>query len=278
MLLKVFNNNVVLAAESGVELVLTGRGIGYQKRRGDLVDPSRVEQRFVPDAQHDVQQLTAFLTELAPEYVGLAAEVLELAQRELKTGFKQSMIIPLADHLSFALQRVRDQIEIEYPLRSEVTHLFPNELRVARKGVELVRERTGVDLPLDEAIPIALHFVNAVFASDDLAHTVRMAELFRQVFEILESAYERHFDTESVNAARFITHLRYFFVRVGGGQQLSENPDTFTNTIRSSFPGAHLCAERVKALLELRLGQPITRDEVVYLTIHIARLASEERS
>jgi beta-glucoside operon transcriptional antiterminator len=57
-------------------------------------------------------------------------------------------------------------------------------------------------LPSDEAVPIALHFVNALFATDDLSRTVRMTELFRQVFTVLDSAYDRHFDTESTNAAR----------------------------------------------------------------------------
>ncbi len=272
---KVYNNNVVLAVDGDREMVLTGRGLGYQARRGDVVNPALVQQVFVPDAQHDVDQLSAFLTELPPEHLALAAEILAQAQTELGTEFGQSMVIPLADHLSFAIKRVRQHIEVGYPLRAEVAHLYPNELRAARNGVALARERTGVDLPQDEAIPIALHFVNAMFATDDLSRTVRMTELFRQVFEVLDSAYGRHFDTEGINAARFITHLRYFFVRVHTGQQLVENPASFAATIRASFPEAYLCAERVKVLLELRLEQPITSDEVVYLTLHVARLASE---
>lgn len=274
--LKVYNNNVVLATDGYREVVLTGRGVGYQARRGDVVDGERVQQVFVPDAQHDIEQLSAFLTEIPPEHLLLAAEILTLAQAELGTEFGQAMVIPLADHISFAIKRVRQHIEVGYPLRAEVAHLYPNELRAARNGVALVRERTGLDLPPDEAVPIALHFVNAMFASDDLSHTVRMTELFRQVFDVLDSAYDRHFDTESINAARFITHLRYFFVRVDSGQQLSENPDSFVTTIRTSFPEAFVCAERVKALLELRLEKPINTDEVVYLTLHVARLASDQ--
>jgi beta-glucoside operon transcriptional antiterminator len=273
--LKVFNNNVVLASDDGREVVLTGRGLGYQAKRGDPVDESRVAQRFAPDAQHDVQQLTAFLTEIPPEHLALAVEILQRAQAQLETTFAQGMVIPLADHISFAIKRVRQHIAVEYPLRAEVAHLYPKELRAARDAVALVTARTGVELMADEAVPIALHFVNALFATEDLSQTFRMTELFRQVFAILDSAYDRHFDTESINAARFITHLRYFFVRIDTGTQLVENPETFTATIRQSFPEAYLCAERVKALLELRLEKPITADEVVYLTLHVARLATE---
>ncbi|HEY3337007.1 MAG TPA: PRD domain-containing protein [Propionicimonas sp.] len=274
--LRVFNNNVVLARDdAGREVVLTGRGLGYQGRPGDRVDASKVAQTFVPDIHHDVEQLSAFLTAIPPEHLALAAEILEGARSELGIRFSQAMIIPLADHISYAIKRVRQQVAVQYPLRAEVAHLYPIELRVARAAVQLVRERTGVDLPADEAVPIALHFVNAVFATADLSRTFQMTEVFEQVFGVLESAYGRRFDTESVNAARFLTHLRYFFVRVDADAQLLENPISFTSTIRTSFPEAYQSAERLQALLELRLGKPITPDEVVYLTLHIARLASE---
>ncbi|MBK8459481.1 MAG: PRD domain-containing protein [Micropruina sp.] len=42
------------------------------------------------------------------------------------------MIIPLADHLSFAAKRMRQGLVMEYPLGAEVAHLYPDELAVAR--------------------------------------------------------------------------------------------------------------------------------------------------
>jgi len=275
--LKVFNNNVVLACqEDGRVVVATGRGLAYNVQRGDTLDGAKVQQLFVPDATHDVNQLSAFLTEIPPEHLAVAAEILAQASEALGTDFGQSMVIPLADHISFAIKRVRQNLEIGYPLKAEVSHLYPGELAAARQAVALIRDRTNVQLSDDEAVPIALHFVNAAFATDDLSRTVKMTKLFEQVFDVLETAYERSFDTQSVNAARFITHLRYFFVRVTAGKQLIENPQSFVSAIQTSFPKAYSCAERVKALLELRLEKPITSDEVIYLTLHVARLANEE--
>ncbi len=273
-ILKVFNNNVVLARhpERG-ELMLTGRGLGFQRQAGDPVDETRVAQVFVPDDQHGVEELQAFLIEIPPEHLVLAREILEAAHRDLGLRLSQPQLIPLADHISFAVKRVRQGIKLESPLRAEVAHLYPAELRVARAGVQLVRERTGVPIPDDEAVPIALHLVNAAaFATDDLSRTFAMTEIFHQVFEVLESAYDQPFDTESVNAARFLTHLRYFFVRVDTDRQLSEHPTSFGNAIRESFPVAHQAAQKVRALLELRLNTVITADEEAYLALHIARL------
>lgn len=44
----------------------------------------------------------------------------------------------------------------------------------------------------------------------------------------LEQAYERPFERDTVNAARFITHLRYFFVRAQTGQQLDDGASTLS--------------------------------------------------
>lgn len=47
--LRVFNNNVVLTRdELGREVVVTGRGVGYQARPGDAIDEALIARRFVP--------------------------------------------------------------------------------------------------------------------------------------------------------------------------------------------------------------------------------------
>lgn len=275
--LKVLNNSVVLAKDhDDRQVVLTGRGLGFQTRRGDQVDERLVEEAFVPDAHHDTEQILAYLAEIPPEHVSLAKEILDHAQQQLETTFAQSMVFPLADHISFAVKRARNNIAIEYALLGDVSYLYPNEFRAAQQAVTLVGQRTGVQLPLDEAVPIALHFVNALFATEDLSRTFRMTEVFRRIFDILETFYECTFDPKTINAARFITHLRYFFVRVDNDSQLVENAESFANTVRHTFPAAHLCAERIKTFLELRLEQPITSAELLYLTLHVARLTDEQ--
>ena len=48
-ILRVFNNNVVLAkGGDGGEVILTGRGLGFQAKPGQTVDESKVVRTFVP--------------------------------------------------------------------------------------------------------------------------------------------------------------------------------------------------------------------------------------
>ncbi|MGO4236933.1 PRD domain-containing protein [Pseudarthrobacter sp. YAF2] len=104
-----------------------------------------------------------------------------------------------------------------------------------------------------------------------------MTGVFTQLFEVLEKAYDRPFNQDTVNAARFITHLRYFFVRAQTGRQLDDGASTLSKAIRESYPEAYANALKLQAVLELRLGEPLTEDEVTYLTLHVARMVEDLR-
>lgn len=281
-ILRVFNNNVVLARDaSGCEVVLTGRGLGFQARPGQRVDPSKVVRTFFPAGIPDQEAFAGVLADIPPEHVDLAATALERAGVD-NAGSRAgksfgSLIVALADHLSFALKRHRSGVILEYPFRGEVAHLYPAEYAAAQRVLAVVNAALAEPLPEAEAVAIALHLVNASFAAADLTATQQMTELLQQVFEVVESHYDRRFDLLGVNATRFVTHLRYFFVRARADRQLDGGHDTLGPAVRTAYPDALVCANRIRSVLELRLGHPLTDDETTYLTLHVARLATEDR-
>jgi beta-glucoside operon transcriptional antiterminator len=276
-ILRVFNNNVVLARNGGREVILTGRGLGFQAKPGQQIDPSKVLRTFVPEDGRDLDQLGAMVAAIPPEHLVLAEQALEAGRTELSIPRSSVLSIALADHLSFAIKRLQLGMPFDYPLRAEVSHLYPAELQAARRILEHINAQLEVPLADDEAVPITLHLVNAGFATGDLSYTYQMTGVFTQLFEVLEQAYERPFDRNTVNAARFITHLRYFFVRANSGKQLEESASKLREAIRGSYPDAYSTARKLQAVLELRLGEPLTEDEVTYLTLHVARMVDEDR-
>ena len=281
-IVKIFNNNVVLAQDaSGHEVVLTGRGLGFHARPGQPVDPAKVARVFQPVGTPDQESFGAVLADIPPEHVELAADALDRAGVSTASSGPAatlgSLVVALADHLSFAIKRQRSGLALQYPFRGEVQHLYPEEYAAAGRVLQHVNANLEVPLPEAEAVAIALHLVNASFARTDLASTQRMTELLQQVFAVLEASYGRSFDSHSINATRFVTHLRYFFVRFERDRQLDEDKGTLGTAVRTAYPEAAACAARIRALLELRLGQPLTEDETTYLTLHVARLATDDR-
>lgn len=272
-ILRVFNNNVILARDArGREVVLTGRGLGYQGRPGQPVDQSRVVRVFVPEEGRSPDTLGAMVASVSPELVALADRALAPVWAARGVEPSSTAVLAVADHLNFALKRLRQGLEIEYPLRAEVAHLYPRELAWGEQVVAAVNAGLDEKLPAEEAVPIALHLVNAAFNTGNLAQTYQMTGVFSQLFDIIDGALGAPLDRESVNVARFVTHLRYFFVRVHTENQLDEGRNLFASAIRDSFPDAYRCALRIAEVLEIRLGQPVTDDETAYLTMHVARL------
>lgn len=278
-ILRVFNNNVVLAreADSGREVILTGRGLGFQVKPGHMVDPADVVRTFVPEDGRSPDSLGAMVASISPEILALADQGLEAGRTEMEIRRSTVLTIALADHLSFAIKRVQDGIAFDYPLEAEVSHLYPAELRAARRILEHVNATLDPPLADGEAVSIAMHLVNAGFAAGDLSFTYQMTGVFAQLFDVLEQAAGRPIDRDTVNSARFITHLRYFFVRAASDKQLDEGASKLSTAIRDSYPEAYATALRLQSVLELRLGVALTEDEATYLTLHVARLMDENR-
>lgn len=274
---KVFNNSVVLAEdEHGTEQVLLGRGIGFQTGRGAPIDAALVEKRFTPGPAAPAERLAAFLDEIPLADIEATEEVVAAARTALGDHVSDHVLVPLADHVSFALRRAREGApEIDYPLRWEVQHLYPAEVAFSREALGILERRTGVRLPDLEAVPLALHFVNARFGVADLNVTVQMTEVLAQALAVVREAYGVDVDETSVEVARFVTHLRYLFLRAQQGTQPEAlSDDGLHAALREARPRAYECGRRIAGLLAERFGREVDPDEGVYLALHVTRLVA----
>lgn len=279
---RIYNNNVALTVNHlGQEAVVIGRGIAFGKRKGQMIDPAAVEQTFVPERGMSGERLSLTLSEIPAEILSIATGLESRVRADEVLELSNSFIIPLADHLHYAVMRAREGVRVDYPLAPEVTLLYPREVEYGRSVIAAVRERLQVQMDPGEAIPLALHLVNAQFATADMSQAFRMTEVFAQVFEIIEASYERTINPDSMSAARFVTHLRYLFVRASRtSTNRAEDVDEVSQpsllaALRSDAPRAYACAQKVLLVLQMQLKQSLTRDELTYLTIHIARLARD---
>ncbi len=274
---KVFNNNVVLAVDArGRELVLSGRGLGFKVAPGAEVESNRVEKTFIAGGSTSAERLAAFVDEIPMEDIEVTEEILAAAREALGLHVTDALLVPLADHVSFALQRARQGVaEIEYPLRWEVQHLYPAEAAFALEALRIIERRRGVRLPELEAVPVALHLVNAQFGSPDVGTTARMTEVLRDILDVVRAEFEIDIDEASVPVARFVTHLRYLFNRQGQGVRSPDVGALLIDAMRTTHPREHACAIRAADLLATRFGWDIGGEEVLYLALHVARLTAD---
>ena len=275
-ILRVFNNNVVLAKDATGEKIITGRGIGFKARPGQPVDSSKVVRIFVPAEGRDPDHIATMLTEIPLAHMTLVTDAVTAAGLPESMTKNASLLVALADHIGFAIMRAANGQRADYPLLAEVSQLYSEEYAQAQAILSHINhalnDRRIAPLPRSEAVAITLHLVNAGFATGDLSFTYTMTGVLQQLLTIIESDFGITLEPETVNVGRFITHLRYLFVRIAKHEQLKDHSSAIGQAIRDSAPEAFRCAQRISAVIELRLWSGLTEDEVSYLTLHIARI------
>ncbi|MFB7512754.1 PRD domain-containing protein [Streptomyces sp. NPDC056144] len=274
--LRVLNNNVVLARDDkGQEVILTGRGIGFSSRQGKPVDPSLIVRVFVPADGRDPDHLSEVLALIDEEVLRAVVIALDEAGIEGRESTRPTLAIAVADHVAGALERAKRGIVIEYPLQAEVQALYATEYAQAQRLLTAINERVDGRLEEPEAIALALHLVNAGFATGDLSFTYTMTGVIQQMLAVVRERHGLSVAQESMTAARFITHVRYLFVRIEQHRQLKGHESTIGQGIRRHYPEETRTAQQLATIVELRLGQRLSEDEVSYLALHVARMTTD---
>ncbi|MEE1618397.1 PRD domain-containing protein [Brachybacterium sp. J153] len=277
--LRVLNNNVVLSRDdSGRGVILTGRGLGFRAQVGQEVDPAKIVQVFVPADGRDPDHLAEAFAMINQEV--LRAVVIALRESGIESGEsdRPTLAIAVADHVSGAIDRLHRGIAIEYPLRAEVQTLYPEEYDRARRLLGEVNRLVDPALPEHETTALALHLVNAGFSTGDLSFTYTMTGVIQQMLAIVGERYGIEVDRHSMAAARFITHVRYMFVRIQQHRQLAGEQSLISRTIREAYPDAARTAQQLAVIVQLRMGDELSYDEVSYLALHVARMTMEAES
>lgn len=272
---KVFNNNVVLATDdTGEDVVLLGKGIGYGQRPGQIVAADLIHEVFRPETTAFGTGLPDLLAQLPGEIVMVAEQIARMAKDRLGLTNWQALVFPLADHLTFAVERATSGTHAESPLRWEVATLYSAEHQLGTEAVQVASQELGVSLAEGESVAVALHFVTAQFARGYMAQTVEMTRVIRQCLDLISTTAGACIDPATMNAARFVTHLRYLFIRVEQDSQIDNTEPELLAAIARAHPHSAAIAHKLAFLLEAETG-PLTRDEVAYLTLHVQRLLAD---
>lgn len=269
---KVLNNNVVQAIdENGQQFVVMGRGLAFQKKAGEPIEQENIEKTFVLKSSDN--QFSAIYDELLPEEIDSVYKIIQLAEEELGIQFQENLIITLADHIHFAIERTKNNQPLTNPLAWQVKRLYKKEYTVGLKALTIIEQELGIPLDTVEASSIALHLINAQKEGHRVEETVKTVKITEDIIRIVEMHYGETFNDESLSFSRFMTHLQYFAERIILRQIYSGKDDTFLyEQVKASYPKAFACSEKIKQYVETRLDYPVGREEQVYLTIHIQRL------
>ncbi|WES63214.1 PRD domain-containing protein [Microbacter sp. GSS18] len=267
---KVLNNNVVVTVGTkGTEVVLMGRGLGFQVKPGDPIDADKIEKTFLLEGDRAHAQET--LANVPYALVEAVDQSIVVAQGSLGRDLGRSLPVAIIDHLQFVLQRLSEGIRIPTAPMPELGVLYPEEYRAAELMVEQLSTDLSVDLPDEEKVFLTMHLVNA---TQD-APNGTAALLFRRVQHIastVESFFDLSLDTESPDYARFILHVKFLLQRLVSDSMLQSGDTSFYEFARRSYPRAAECADVVAEYIHAAAGTELTDEERLYIIVHVERL------
>lgn len=277
---KVLNNSVVLAVEEpGGEVILMGKGIGFGKTIGQEITPKEGEQVFVLRDRQLNRNILQLAAQTDERIFDLTRRIVDYAVAHYQMHLADLIYLSLTDHLAFAVKRQEENLAVPGYYSVNVRLFNPKEYDVGRYALELVREELGVDLPEEEITNIAFHFINAQQNQGEGDETRRMTRIVKGVLEIVKYTFGLEYDETSVSYSRFLTHVQAMAHRLVEGIEMNEGLTEFLyEQIVPQCPREYQCACKVAEFLDGSFHITLSRQEALYLTLHIHRVLEEWQS
>lgn len=273
---QILNNNAVLVKKGTNELIVLANGIGFKRKIGQFVNDEEVDKIFVLDTHEMVEHFSYLLGKIPPEHIYMIDEIVEYATRNHRMIINDYIYLTLIDHIEFALKRSQEGCFLKSPLAWEIKKFYKKEYDIGLNALKIIQSKTGITLNDDEAVSIALHFVNIQTNKQDMETTLAITEMVQDILNIVKYQYKITLDENSMNYARFITHLQYFAQRIVSHDLHEQQENELYMQVKTLYPEAFQCVQKIKVYIYNKHQVLMSNDEDVYLTLHVMRVTQRQ--
>lgn len=275
-IVRVLNTNAVVSIDQeGRELIITGAGIGFKKKKGENLDEALADKTYYPESVDDSRRLQEVVKEISEEYLEIASRVVKTAREEgLKV--RDSLYVTLTDHINSAVDRYRENIALKNMMKLEIRKFYPQEYEIGLKAVKWIQEQNDENLGVDEAAFIAMHIISAELGNGSDVDFNKITELINAVLQIVRIYFKIEFDEKSISYERFLTHLKFFAARVFDNTIYQDSMQEIYKVLIEQNEYVYSGVRKIVEYIEKQYSCKLTVDERLYLLIHIKRILDEQ--
>ncbi len=153
---KTLNNNVVVCTNNDQEVILIGKGIGFNKKRGNGVKRPNYYNKKIYKLESEQQKAHyKSLVEIADDNVlQVIIDSLNFISNTAMNVDSKQLVVSLTDHIIFAYKRLKQNQVISNPF---VMQLYSDAYHIAKQVIDQLNAALDVHFPEDEIGFIALH-------------------------------------------------------------------------------------------------------------------------
>jgi len=271
---QILNNNVVLVKRGGNDVIVVSKGIGVRKKKGQEVKYNEIEKLYILDSYDLLDHFSYLLARSDSEDIILVQNIISYGEEKLGLKLNDSLALTLLDHLSAVFKRAKKGYFIKSPLIWDIKRFYPQYYEVGLGALQIIRNQKGVDLPDDEAVALALHFINVQEVRGNEVSGVKEVRTISDIISIIELHFKLKLDENSINYMRLFTHLQCFVQRICEGQFHEVNEDSIDlyKQVSKSYPSEFQCVQKIKVYIKSQFDNDISIEEEIYLMIHIHRV------
>jgi transcriptional antiterminator len=271
---KILNNNVLIASHPTYdEVVLIGKGIGFGKKKGDVIEQKGIEKWFILKNEREQEQYKKLLPHLNEEFIEMMNDVIHHIRKRTNSPLNEHIHVALTDHILFALKRLEQGMDLKNPFLIETKSLYPLEYEIATEVVQMLNERLKTKLPEGEIGFIALH-IHSALTNHHLSEVNQHSQLIARLVAVVEEQLHIQMDRNSINYLRFVRHLRYAIERVKKGEKVEE-PKKLSKILKETYPICYNLSWKLIKIMQQTLQLPVDEAEAVYLTMHLQRFSEK---
>lgn len=272
-IIRVYNNNIIAASDGRQEVILTGSGIGFQKKANDDVDEGKIEKQYTFEDKQRTQ-INQLLNRTPILFFQIAEAIASKASKELNIQLSNQILISLTDHLWYAVERKKKNLQMPNLMLNEIKTLYKDEFKIGLWALKLIKANTKIDLDEHEASFIATHIINANL-SNNTGNATKILRFVKDVQTIIENTFQLSFDESELDVSRILIHLKFL------AQHIFENEkkdpldlDQLYSLLIHNHEKMERCIENIHEIVKMNYKYELTQDEEVYLMIHINKIIS----
>lgn len=257
--------------------VVVDKGVGFQQKNGDELLLKSSMMIFSPENSNDFKrEYFEMLEEIEDIYFEIAKSITRKATEVTQNTYKPFLLLSLADHISYAVERHKNKITIENNLLLPLRKYYPREFEVGCWSLELIKKRTNILLPDDEIAFIGMKLVEFNDSNTTNLSSKELVSLLNIMTSVIENHLQLSLANTSTVVLRLKEHLRFLAQRLLSKSSFDEN-DEWSKRILSSLNKISVIPQQIIQEIELKANVKLKIDEKAYLTTYLLKMLSDRK-